>query len=239
MRLVDVCESLFQYICYANRVGRAGGSIPAGTLEAEMVRLLEDIKTKCRQDATLAQAYNEDVEWGLMFFCDFMIRDSKLPAAMTWKGIAVARGNLAGDEQFFDLLDKISQETGDLAKQRQEVFYHCLGLGFTGMYRPTPESTDGLEKKIRPKMRELYARMGAGSGESSGRLVPEAYENIDKRVFTRSSRTPLLVMLTILAVMIPGALIANWVAGQQASKDLGAALDEVSTRHQQLRSPAK
>jgi type IV/VI secretion system ImpK/VasF family protein len=231
MTLVDVCEPFFQYICYLNRLAREGGSIDPSQLEAQLEAELAKIRQDCRTNRELASIYNDKVEWALIAFADFTIRESRFPFAGRWKGLGPKRGNLVLDEQFFQLLDETLQETGEAARQRLAVFYTCLGLGFTGMYTGQP---DQIERKLRPKMKELYARMGGTTREEEEYICPEAYQYTDKRVLHRSSGRWFAVMVIVLIVMIPGVIIANIVGYRVAQQRLAESVQRNNEAHARL-----
>ena len=234
MRLVDLCEPLFQYVCYVNRLARKGGSMPPKELEARLESLLAEIEMKAKADPRFALAYDDKVRWALMFFADSMVRQSRLPYAATWSGLAPKRGNKAGDEQFFDKLDQTLEEDGEVARERLAVFYTCLGLGFTGMYAVEP---DAVEKVIRPKMREVFARIGGRVDEQPGRMCPEAYENIDTSELTRSSSKALVMAGSVAAVCLVGALVANYILFKRAESQLGSALRRIDIAHAAIVAP--
>lgn len=213
MALVDVCEPIFQYVCYVNRLAREGGNISQGQVEAELETLLADVKAKAKANSATSAAWDEKVEWALIAFSDFLVRESKLAWAGRWRGLGPKRGNLVLDEQFFDLLEETLKESGDNAQQRLGVFYACLGLGFTGMYAGQP---DKITTKVRDKMRELYARIGGNIGADSGqRICPSAYEKVDTRTLELSTRSWLLPMAVILVVLVVSLLAINVVVYKQ------------------------
>src|SRR3954452_7233275 len=173
MTLPQLAEPLFHYICRLNRSARKGGGQELRQVRSEVKGLFADMRAKAAKDPRLSAQY-ERVELPLLFFVDFMIKERKLPFAADWQELAHERNELGGDERFFDLLDVTLADTGPESAERLEVFYTCLGLGFTGWYTGQPE-------QLRKKMLEISGRLRGRSGEleQSSRIVPEAYEHVN------------------------------------------------------------
>ncbi len=237
MALVDLCEPLFQYVCSLNRLAREGGNVSQGQVEAELESLLAEVKNKAKTNPSTAAAWDEKVEWALIAFCDFTVRESKLPYAGRWRGLGPKRGNLVLDEQFFDLLNESLRETGDAAVQRLAVFYTILGLGFTGMYSGLP---DKISTEIRAKMRELYARIGGSlAGESAQRICPQAYENVDTRTLELSTGSWLLPLAIVFCVLVLSLLTINAVVYRSNRAVLGEQVNAIIDHHKKIGEPGK
>ena len=133
MTLPELCEPLFQYVSRLSRLSRMGHSMEMGQVRSDIKRILEEMKAGASGTAELISKY-EKVELPLIFFVDFMIKESKLSFATEWLELGRERNELAGDEKFFDLLDADLADPSDAANQRLVIYYTCLGLGFTGIY---------------------------------------------------------------------------------------------------------
>jgi type VI protein secretion system component VasF len=232
MALVDLCEPLFQYVCSLNRLAREGGNVSQGQVEAELETMLADIKSKAKNNSGTSAAWDEKVEWALIAFCDFTVRESKLPYAGRWRGLGPKRGNLVLDEQFFDLLNEALRETGESAIQRLAVFYTILGLGFTGMHAGQP---DKISTEIRAKMRELYARIGGNvSGDGSQRICPQAYEKVDQRTLELSTGSWLVPLAIVFCVLSLSLLAVNVVVYRTNRAILGEQVNAINEHHAKL-----
>jgi len=225
MTLLELCEPLFQYVCKVNRVSRKGGMIDAGEARAQIKATLADMKAKANATQGLGPQYDK-VELPLLFFADFMVRESGLPWAAGWKNLAYERQEMAGDEKFFELLEETLVESGESANHRLAIFYTCLGLGFTGYYMGQPEA-------LRRKMNELALRLrGMIDSDQAARICPESYENIDTRMLTQPPARS-LVGLGIAAVLMVGVVIAAYVVFyKKKTGELSNALTTVSTVEQ-------
>jgi len=170
--LAEHCEPFFQYVCRLNRSARKGARPDEGVVRGELAGLLSQLKADAASDPRLRAQY-ERVELPLIYFADFMIKESKLPFARRWKELAHDRNKLAGDEEFFDLLEEAARDTSDEASERLVIFYTCLGLGFTGFYMGQPEALRKKMMEITPRVRPYLA------DDREPRICPESYEHTD------------------------------------------------------------
>jgi type VI secretion system protein ImpK len=172
MTLLELCEPLFQFICRLSRSARKGVRPELSVVRSDIKTILADMKSKSASDRSLVTQY-EKVDLPLVFFVDFMVKESAGTAARQWQDFGAERKELAGDERFFDLLDETLKEPGDAASERLAVFYVCMGLGFTGWYTGQPEF-------LRRKMLEISARIRPMmDADSAARICPEAYEHVN------------------------------------------------------------
>jgi type VI secretion system protein ImpK len=177
MTILEACEPLFKKVCLLNRLGRKGG----GTSDYDKLRLeieetFKDIERETDREPLL-RAQWQKLEFALVFFVDSMIAESQLPVAAQWHQhrLAYDRKELAGDEKFFDLLDETLNDQSQEATERLQVFYVCIGLGFTGWYAAQPEY-------LRGKMLDISQRIASAMEQDpTARLCPEAYEHLDTR----------------------------------------------------------
>ena len=147
MTLLELCEPLFQYVCRLNRSAEKGCALEIEKVRNEIKRKFEELKQNASADQYLADQY-EKVELPLIFFVDFMIKESKLNFRFDWVELARERNELAGDEKFFDLLDAELADPGNAATEQLVIFYTCLGLGFTGVYTGLPDDIRRMMLKI-------------------------------------------------------------------------------------------
>ncbi len=228
MSLLDICEPLFQYICRLNRSARKGGNYDLSQVQSEIRGLLMQAKNQA-VTSNHAEAW-EKIELVLIFFCDFMIKESVLPWAREWKELAFERHEMAGDEKFFDLLEETLKDRSATANDRLSVFYVCMGLGFTGWYTGQPEY-------LRRKMKEIAARLQAtGQFGDTQRLCPDAYEKVDTRDLIEPPGTKLIGIAIVLIGLIIVLFVAYGYLYHVASKKLGDSLQQVSDHSQQFTS---
>jgi len=224
MTLLELCEPLFLYICRLNRSARKGAGASLSRVRSEITALLEDMRAKAgRDDVRLTPQY-EKIELVLLFFVDFMIKESTLPFARDWQELAYERNELAGDEKFFDLLDQTLAEKGKDADERLAVFHTCMGLGFTGWYSDQPEY-------IREKMMECSTRARhLMDADEMARICPEAYEHVDASNLIEPPGKTLAGIGIALAGLIVTLFVTNIFLFRSASQELIAALRKVIER---------
>jgi type VI secretion system protein ImpK len=221
MKLAELCEPIFQYMCRLNRSARRGLDLDANVVRADVEQILGDAKQKANADPLLSDNFAR-VELPLIYFIDFMVKESKLSFAREWRELAHERDKLAGDEEFFDLLDETLADTSESATDRLEVFYTCLGLGFAGFYSG---QTEPLRKKTMEVASRLRRRMET---EQSARLVPEAYEHVDTSDLIQPPARGLIgVAVAVLASLVV-VLIVNAVLYGTSSGKLRAALETIT-----------
>jgi type VI secretion system protein ImpK len=180
MTLLELCEPLFKRVCLLNRFGRKGASV-SGTVDHEKLRLeikelFADIEKRANVESELKTQWQR-IELALVFFVDSMIAESGLIVSARWhqNRLAYERKELAGDEKFFDLLDETLSDPSEGATERLQVFYTCLGLGFTGWYA-------GQAEYLRGKMLDISHRIRpAMDPDQTARICPEAYLGVDTR----------------------------------------------------------
>jgi type IV/VI secretion system ImpK/VasF family protein len=180
MTLLELCEPLFKRVCLLNRLGRKGASV-SGALDHEKLRLeikelFADIEKRASAEPGL-KAQWQKVELALVFFVDSMIAESGLIVSAKWhqNRLAYEQKELAGDEKFFDLLDETLNDPSEEATERLQIFYTCLGLGFSGWYA-------GQTEYLRGKMLDISHRIRpAMDADQTARICPEAYAGVDTR----------------------------------------------------------
>lgn len=200
MTLQELCEPLFQYMCRLSRSAKAGAVTEPTQVRAEIKAQLDQMRSKASTDPSLMTQF-EKVELVLIFFVDFMVKESALTFARDWKELAYERNELAGDEKFFDLLDETLADPTEPANARLMIFYTCMGLGFTGWYSGQPEY-------LRRKMDECRARLGARmDAPEVSRVCPEAYE-----ADTRDLVEPPARSLATITLALVGAVVVLFAA---------------------------
>jgi type VI secretion system protein ImpK len=196
MTLLELCEPLFQYVCRLSRLARSGCTLEMDQVRNEIKRIFEVMRAESLNNAGLTTQY-EKIELPLLFFVDFVIKESKLTFAYDWYELGRERNELAGDEKFFDLLDENLVDSSDAATERLVIFYTCIGLGFTGVYAGQPESIQRLMSKISARI------SGMMDADEKSYICPEAYEKVDDRDFVEPPSTKLVgIGITLIGLII-------------------------------------
>ncbi|MFZ2148846.1 MAG: DotU family type IV/VI secretion system protein [Sedimentisphaerales bacterium] len=196
MTLLELCEPLFQYVCRLNRLSRTGCTLEMDQVRNEFKKIFDEMRTEASTNAGLTGQY-EKIQLPLLFFVDFMIKESKLTFAYDWYELGRERNELAGDEKFFDLLDENLADPSDAATERLVIFYTCIGLGFTGVYTGQPENIQRLMSKISARISKMM------DADEKSYICPEAYENVDDRDFVEPPSTKLVgIGITLIGLII-------------------------------------
>ena len=221
MTLLELCEPLFQYVCRLRRSARMGRTMEMNDVRNDIVSTFSQMKEAAGNDHELLTQY-EKIELALIFFTDFMIKESNLPFAYDWVELGRDRNELAGDEKFFDLLDADLADPSDSATQRLVVFYTCLGLGFTGVYTGQTESIQRLISQISARISGLM------DADKKSHICSEAYENVDTRDFVEPPGAKLLGIGITLAALIIVWAVAYCFLFKWTSDDLAKSIDIIT-----------
>jgi hypothetical protein len=186
----------------------------------EIKRIFEVMRAESLNNAELTGQY-EKIELPLIFFVDFVIKESKLTFAYDWYELGRERNELAGDEKFFDLLDENLVDSSDAATERLVIFYTCIGLGFTGVYTGQPESIQRLMSKISARI------SGMMDADEKSYICPEAYENVDDRDFVEPPSTKLVGIGIALIGLIIVWSIAYFCLLKWTLDDVTTSLDTI------------
>jgi type VI protein secretion system component VasF len=223
MKLTELCEPLFQYICLLNRSARKGAAYDRDQVRGELEVMFADMASKAASDSNLHQQY-EMVEAPLLFFADATVRESSLPFANDWRDMAHERADLIdadGGAAFFDLLDDTLRDQSYVAADRLAIFYTCMGLGFTGWYAGQPEF-------LRKRMLEIATRTRSPTEvDSASRIVPEAYEHVNTSNLIDPPGTSLMGIGIVLVGLIVVLFAANAYFYRSNSQSLNDSIGNI------------
>lgn len=222
MKLLEACEPLLQYICRLNRSARKGVSLEVHQVRAEVEQLFNEVASRAAA-AGLSEQY-EKIRIPLVYFVDFMVKESELDFARDWKEMAADENLFGGDEAFWDELEETLADQSAAAKERLEVFYVMVGLGFTGFYTGQPEF-------LRKKMLEMSARFRPGARQTeAGKICPEAYEHVDTSDLIQPAGRSLIGIMVVLLVLVVVLVVGGSYLYLDGSREMRASLDTVSER---------
>jgi type VI protein secretion system component VasF len=227
LTLAELCEPLFLYVCRLNRLVRKGGAKDQAAVWHESRSLFAELHERAASQGGLATQF-ERVELPLMIFVDSVVRESRLPWAARWKGLANERGEHAGDERFFDLLDESLEDKTDAASERLGIYYTCVGLGYRGVWEGQPEF-------LAEKMKEMKLRLRDAAGADAARMTPEAYDHLRPGKETDVVvRDWVVLIVTVLAVLLASLFATNVYFYRQAAGGLGRSVERIGEAHEQV-----
>lgn len=221
MTLLELCEPMFQYVCRLLRLARMGRTMEMNKVRSDITRIFSEMKKKASISAELAIQY-EKVELPLIFFIDFVIKESKLSFARDWVELGRERNELAGDEKFFSLLDEELADPSEAATQRLVIYYTCISLGFTGIYA-------GQTKEIQRLILRISARISDMMDvDDNSYICPEVYETVDSRDFTKPPGKKLIGVGIVVIGLIFVWIIAYLSLYSSVSREIKISLKTIT-----------
>jgi type IV/VI secretion system ImpK/VasF family protein len=223
MKLLDLYEELFQYVCLLNRMSNAKPEAQReyARVRADVKGLIEDISRNTTSDVRLAGQVRL-LEMPVVFFVDNVIATSRLKIAAQWAAnrLATEKNELAGDERFFDFVQKDLADVSEEAVERLAVYYTCFGLGFTGMYINQPE-------QIRTLIEQIFPRIKHGTDSDRVRLSEEAYKFTDTRMLTEPPNNKIILVSILFLFLSLSVLVLYYALYYKASSDLTSAVQYI------------
>jgi len=221
MKLLELYENLFQYMCRLNRAAKTPVHPEYMRVRTEIKEMFSEAERGAANDARLHNQVRA-LELPMIFFVDNVICTSRLKFAAQWAEdrLAKNRNELAGDERFFDFLDQDLKDTGEEAVERLAVYYMCLGLGFMGMYQGQPDSIRRYMEQIFPRIRHWI------DSDPRTKISEEAYKFTDTRVLTEPPSNKIILVAVIFGFLSLSVLIVYYAL---YAKAVGRLSDSVGT----------
>jgi type IV/VI secretion system ImpK/VasF family protein len=222
MKLLELYEGLFQYICRLNRASKGQTHPDYSRVRSEIKALFDDISRASATDPVLSSQVKQ-LEEPMIFFVDNMIATSRLNFASQWasKRLAAERNELAGDERFFvDFLEKDLVNTSPDAAERLAVYYVCLGLGFSGMYQGQPE-------QIRRYMDQIFPRVRQWTDSERSKITEQAYLCTDTRELTQPPNDKVALVAVAFVFLILCVFAICYGLFYKASSDLTDSVNQI------------
>lgn len=224
MTLLDLCEPYFQYLCLLNRSASAGSQPDYFQVRDRIKDLvLSELPRAAEQDNRLSRLYAGPVQDALVYMADYVISAGTLSFARQWSDQRLANElhKMAGDEAFFDLVEKDLGDPSEDAMERLSVYYVCLGLGFAGMYQGDEAGLSKVVSRVAARINTRYLR-------AEKQLCPQAYSAVDMSNLTkRPARTVLFIVVLLVGSMV-ALFVSNIVLFRMASADLTQALETIN-----------
>jgi type IV/VI secretion system ImpK/VasF family protein len=222
MKLLELYENLFQYVCRLNRAARTPAHPEYVRTRTEVKELLNEVKRNAAPDVRLRNQV-DTLELSMIFFLDNVICTSRLKLASDWAAnrLAKDRNELAGDERFFDFLDQDMKDTSDEAVERLAVYYTCLGLGFMGMYQGDPGKIRNYMEQIFPRIRQWI------DSDPRTKISEEAYKFTDTRVLTEPPSNKIILVAMIFAFLSLSVFIVYYALYAHAVEDISKSMTTI------------
>lgn len=231
MKLLELYEDLFQYVCRLNRAARTTSQPEFAAVRSEVRTLLEETCKKASSDVRLLSQFKR-LELPMIFYVDNVVCTSRLKFASQWASnrLATERNELAGDERFFDFLDDDLKDTSEEAAERLAVYYVCLGLGFRGMYHGQPDQLRGYMDKIFPRVRQWI------DSDPRSRISDDAYKHTNTTVLPQPPNNKIVLVAIVFVFLSLSVLAINYGLYVNASSKITGS---VETIFKKLESPGR
>jgi type IV/VI secretion system ImpK/VasF family protein len=222
MKLLELYEDLFQYICRLNRAARAEAHPDYARVRTEVKTALDDLFRNAAADVRLLNQVRQ-LELPVLFFVDNLISTSRLKFAAQWaeNRLAKEKNELAGDERFFDFLEDDLKNTSEEAAERLAVYYLCLGLGFMGMYQGQPDQLRRYMEQIFPRIRQWL------DSDPRAKISDEAYRFTDTRVLTEPPSKKIILVAAVFVFLSLSVLVVYYGLYVKASSDLTDSIGQI------------
>jgi type IV/VI secretion system ImpK/VasF family protein len=226
MKLLDLYEELFQYVCLLNRMSNAKPEAQReyARVRADIKGMLEDIARNTSADVRLAGQVRR-LELPIVFFVDNVISTSRLKFAAQWGSnrLATERNELAGDERFFEFVEKDLADVSEDAVERLAVYYTCFGLGFTGMYINQPDKIHSLVDQIFPRIKHW-------TDSDRVKLSEEAYKYTNTTILTEPPNNRIILVSILFLFLCLCVLVVYYGLYVKASDDLTGAIKVIMAK---------
>jgi type IV/VI secretion system ImpK/VasF family protein len=232
MKLLELYEDLFQYICRLNRAAKAQAQPEYARVRSEIKELLSELNRDAAADVRLLNQVKK-LDLSVIFFIDNLICTSRLKLAAQWTDnrLAKERNELAGDEAFFDFLDHDLKDTSEEAVERLAVYYACLGLGFMGMWQGQPEKIREYMEQIFPRIRQWV------DNDPRTKISDEAYKFTDTRKLTEPPSNKIILVALTFGFLSLCVLLVYYVLYANAVGQLSKSVGEIVTQGEKAEKP--
>lgn len=223
MKLLELYEDLFQYICCLNRTAKTQAHPEFSRVRAEVKELMAQVARNTSGDVRLANQVAR-LELPMIFFVDNIISNSRLSFARQWaeKRLAHEKNDLAGDERFFvDFLEKDLMDPSEEAAERLAVYYLCLALGFRGMYVRQPEKIRQYLDQIFPRIRQWM------DNDPRTKISEEAYRHIDTRRLTEPPNNKIALVAVAFVFLSLSVLVVYYFLYAKSVQVLRTSVDQI------------
>ena len=230
MKLLQLYEGLFQYVCRLNRAAKTEAQPDYARVRSEVNSLLVDIQRGAATEVRLTNQVKQ-LELPMIFFVDNLICTSPLKFATQWaqNRLANERNELAGDERFFDFLQSDLADPGEEAKERLAVYYTCLCLGFNGMYQAQPDQIRRYVEQIFPRISEWLDR------DPRTKISEDAYRYTDTRFLTEPPSNKIILVVILFLFFSLSVMTVYYGLYIKAASDLTKSVEKIVSQPDPVR----
>ncbi len=221
MKLLNIIEPIFIYICDFNRIVRSGSRPMLNKVQADIKELRDNANIAVAADSSLRDSYDK-IELPLVFFIDYMIEQAGF---REWEENRIAVnefGRRAGNDEFFDYLTNAEGETGDPADERLAFYYTCLGLGFLGMYEDVPDEVQKIMTRLEPRVRPYIDR------QLSAKITPDNYKHTNTEELSYEASSGYLGLILFSVCMLIAVFVTVSILYSSSKSELTDAIKTIN-----------
>lgn len=250
MRLIDLCDPIFELVCRVNRIGRRKGELTYADLRSDVVGVFLNTVALAKEEGELENKFKL-VQKPLIYFVDSMIAESGIGCAAEWDANRLAHykkeeegSEITGQEKDFrDYLESVFGENGDYGGDQAffehsdkalvdgdidviMVFYCCLGLGFEGFYSVMPRG----KEKLRDELGKFAAKLKEASVnlDLQQKVTPDAYQYTDRTNLTVTAAPAMWGFVAVAVALAVFVVVVSGVIYNQVSSDLRESVKRVN-----------
>ena len=230
MTLIELCEPAFRYVCWLNHIIRNGGEVEYAQLKNDVKEILNGIAYRAESDPVLNEKYEKKIKMPLIFFVDSMLVESGVGCSAQWNEnrLSYDYKQLAGDEAFFDYLDRAIESVDGEDPEVLAFYYICLGLGFSGVYFGQPEL-------LRQKMSILQTRIHHfGDFDLTSKVCQKAYESVNTTNLIERPTSRIFGIASLFAGLAFVVLLAVIMSFRSSIRSLDKAVGEIKEQENRV-----
>lgn len=133
MTLYDLFHPLVEYMVACRHGAATGKSPDREVMYSHIMREFAVIRKTGAASAALRDGLDDACTY-TAFYIDYMVHEGGFPFAREWQDLGRSQYNeLAGDEKFFDYMERWLGENTPLAKDHLRLMHAMVGSGFSGV----------------------------------------------------------------------------------------------------------
>lgn len=225
--VLELVNPILLKVCNYYTFRKYGYEVKYENVVEEIHSLFSDIKRKTQENELLNNEYKK-IEKPLVFFVDYILKESDFSFSQDYQIMARLYNELSGDDKFFDLLEQALKDP-NCDDQIIEVYYLMLGLGFDGAYKRDP-------KEVIKIMYDCSDRLNNHIKTNSDILFPEIQPNDDHvkekkfedKFFSLNKKSVLLSLAGVWVICFIVNLVCIYSSTSKFTTSVQSALEAAS-----------
>ncbi|MBK8915832.1 MAG: DotU family type IV/VI secretion system protein [Phycisphaerales bacterium] len=223
--LSKACWPVFAATIQVARQVRAGQELRPESVRAQILAAFREAEDTVRADGDAERAWIERIRAMMTYFVDRRMVHLEWPGRHYWleHRLETSKDGLAhpqalGGNLFFrdcnelrqlhDTASRMKRDDAPLLAEQLGLYYTCMRLGFAGELE-----AEALEDYAR----QIYLMLPGQRDLRDDRLFPESYAHTVDRPAQYDLHTPLVLVLSVFAVLLIGSVVAYQIAWRSAT----------------------